>query len=273
MVAVTGIIANASPAKRVALYLRVSTHEQAKGHSLDSQRDTLREWAEAEGWSVTAVYADPGASGTTVMGRPDFQRMVADAELGEFDAVMVLKLDRFARSRGDSAVYRSRLERAGVALLSYSEPTDGLSRSAALLTNGLHELLAEHYSVELSEKTRAGWRKRAEKGLPSGDVPFGYRSAAPQAPPAIVPEEAEAIRGIFERYAGGSASLDELTNDLNARGFAPRSKRGNTRFGQKTVRGMLANRFYVGDIVYRGEVVALGQHEPIVDRDLFERVQ
>ena len=111
--------------KRVALYLRVSTVEQAKGHSLDSQRDTLREWARAEGWSPVSEYDDPGASGTNVEGRPGFRKMVADAEVGRFDAILVLKLDRFSRNRGDAAIYRKRLNQAGVALLSYNEPTNG----------------------------------------------------------------------------------------------------------------------------------------------------
>ena len=98
--------------QRVALYLRVSTAEQAKGHSLDSQRDTLRDWARAEGWNAVSEYDDPGASGTSVDRRPGFLKMVDDAEAGRFDAVLVLKLDRFARNRGDAAIYRERLERA-----------------------------------------------------------------------------------------------------------------------------------------------------------------
>ncbi len=129
---------------RVALYLRVSTAEQAKGHSLDSQRHTLREWARAEEWSVVSQYEDPGASGTSVDGRPGSQKLIADAEAGRFDAVLVLKLDRFAQNRGDAAIYRKRLGQAGVALLSYNERTDGLSPSAAMLSNGMHELIAEH---------------------------------------------------------------------------------------------------------------------------------
>ncbi len=199
--------------------------------------------------------------------------MIQDAESARFDTILVLKLDRFARNRGDAAIFRERLERAGVVLMSYNKRTEGLSRSAALLTNGLQELLAEHYSVELSEKTSAGWRKRAEKGLPAGDIPFGYLSAGPSEPPLVVAEEAEVLRGAFERYAVGDASLMDVAQYLNVRGFEPRSKRGSPLFGHKTVRGILANRFYIGDIVYKGEVVATGLHEPVISRELFERVQ
>ena len=157
--------------------------------------------------------------------------------------------------------------------MSYNERTDGLSRSAALLTNGLQELLAEHYSVELSEKTHAGWPKRAEKGLPAGDIPFGYASGGSSGPPVVVAEETEALRGAYERYAVGDASLMDIASYLNAQGLAPRSKHGSPLFGQKTVHGMLANPFYIGDIVYKGEVVAAGLHEPVISRELFQRVQ
>lgn len=78
---------------------------------------------------------------------------------------------------------------------------------------------------------------------------------------------------MFRRYSTGNASLMDLADDLSSRGFRPRSKRGHVTFGQKTIRGMLSNPFYVGDITYHGEVVGPGQHEPIIERDLFEAVQ
>lgn len=121
---------------RVALYTRVSTEEQAAGHSLSTQHDTLAAWADAEGWSIVDVYEDPGASGTNVRHRLAFQRMVQDAERQSFDAVLVLRYDRFARSLRDSAIYRERLAGAGVRVLSYSERTqDG---PAGFLTRGMH---------------------------------------------------------------------------------------------------------------------------------------
>jgi DNA invertase Pin-like site-specific DNA recombinase len=126
----------------VAIYTRVSTEEQASGHSLDTQRDTLCTWAQSQGWAVTGVYEDPGVSGVDARRRPAFQHMVADAEAGGFDAVLVLRYDRFARSTRDSATYRERLEAAGAVLISYAERTD--EGPAGFLTRGMHELLAEY---------------------------------------------------------------------------------------------------------------------------------
>lgn len=129
---------------------------------------------------------------------------------------------------------------------------------------------AAHYSVELSRRTSQGWRKRSEKGLPPGDIPFGYRSEGSQEPPSVVSEEADAIRDAFARYTRGDVSLMGVADRLNRLGHKPRSKVGHPAFGQKTVRGMLSNRFYPGDISYHGDVVARGQHDPIIDRELFD---
>ena len=201
---------------RVAIYARVSTQEQAKGHSIGDQVDRLTEWAAAEGWEVLATYADPGASATSVRKRPQFLQMIEDAEAGQFDRVLVRELSRFARNRGDAAIFRKRLEHAGVKLLSYQERTEGLSWPAALITNGMHELMAEHYSVDLSEKVARGWEARAKKGLTLGDVPFGYERDHPHEPVCPVAAEAEAVRHIFTEYATGTVTMAALAEWLNA---------------------------------------------------------
>ena len=87
-----------------------------------------------------------------------------------------------------------------------------------------------------------------------------------------MPEEAEAVRHAFELYASGSRSIADIGELLNGRGLRPRSKRRKTRCSKDNVGGMLANLFYVGDIVYKGEIVAQGRHEPIIDRALWQQV-
>lgn len=223
---------------------------------------------------MVCVYEDVAVSGTSLAGRSGFRQMLADARDGGFDAVLVLRRDRFARNIAEAMLTeQSLLETAGVRVLSHDEPAGNDDTPSAFLMRGMSNLMAEHYSVELSHKTKAGWRKQAEKGRPAGDIPFGYRSAGPRSAAVGVPEEAEALRSMFESYAVGNASLNDLADRLNARGFQPRSKRGHTTFGAKAVRGMLSNRFYIGDITYKGEVVARGQHEPVIEPNLFDLVQ
>ena len=259
--------------RRVALYLRVSTSEQTKGHSLDSQRTELVAWARSQGWEIAKVYEDAGASGTSVEGRTGFQQMIADAQAGSFDAVLVLKVDRFARSMRDATLYRELLNDHGVQIKSRTEPGVGERTPAGFLMGGMSDLWSEFYSVQLSDNVARGMATRARKGLPLGDIPFGYRRTSPDEPPAIVPEEAEAVRRGFERYAAGDQSMLGTADFLNAAGFRPRSKRGRLVFSKATVRGMLENPVYVGDITHHGEVIGRGRHEPIVSRELWEKVQ
>ena len=163
--------------RRVAPYLRVSTAEQAQGYSLDCQRDELLSWARSQGWEIADVYEDAGSTGTTVEGRHGFRRMVADAQQGRFDAVLVHRVDRFARSIRDSAIYRELLGDCGVQLKSKTEPTVGDGTPAGFLTHGLFDVVAAHYSVQLSHNVARGMEARAHNGLPLGDIPFGYRVA------------------------------------------------------------------------------------------------
>lgn len=261
------------PIHRVAIYARVSTREQAKGHSIDDQVDRLTAWADVEGWEVAAQFADPGASATSVKHRPQFRRMIEEAERGAFDAVMIRELSRFARNRGDAAIYRSRLEDCGVRLLSYQERTEGLSRPAALMTNGLHELMAEHYSVELAEKTARGWEARAKKGLTLGDVPFGYTRDHAQDPIRPLEPEAAAVQHLYERYQTGRHSMAELADELNAQGLQPRSKQGKTRFSKASIERIFKNSTYAGWVTRHGERLRKGLHEPLVSDALFDSVQ
>lgn len=259
--------------RRVALYLRVSTTEQAQGHSLDSQRSALIAWANSEGWEISAVFEDAGASGTAVQGRAGFLKMISAAQAGGFDAILVLKVDRFARSTRDSAIYRELLNDCGVRLLSKTEPTVGDGTPAGFLTHGIFDVISEHYSVQLSHNVARGKRTRAEKGLPLGDIPFGYKAIDPKQPPEIVPDEADAVLRMFEHYAAGDKSMLELAERFNHAGYCPRSKRERTVFSKATIAGMLSNPLYVGDITYHGQIVGTGRHEPIIGRTLWEQVQ
>jgi DNA invertase Pin-like site-specific DNA recombinase len=199
--------------------------------------------------------------------------MVADAPSGKFDALLVLKMDRFARSLRDATVYRELLDYHGVEIKSRTEPGVGERTPAGFLMGGMSDLWSEFYSVQLSDNVARGMATRAQKGLPLGDIPFGYRSTSPNEPPVVVPDEAEAIQRAFERYAAGDQSMLDIADFLNVAGFRPRSKGGRLAFSKATVRGMLENPIYVGDITHHGKVIGQGRHAPIVSRELWERVQ
>ncbi len=129
----------------------------------------------------------------------------------------------------------------------------------------------------IGERVRDKIAASKRKGIwAGGPVPLGYRSIGKK--PAIVPEEAETVRFIFTRYLE-LGSLGALLEELDRRGIRTKAcrltggrVRGDIRFGAGSLAYLLKNRFYIGEIGYRGEVHR-GEHEPILDRHLFEAVQ
>ncbi|MGD9932886.1 MAG: recombinase family protein [Dehalococcoidia bacterium] len=274
--ALRGAAPTAHRPSRVAVYVRVSTEEQAEGHSLAYQEDACRKAAAALGAEGVEVYTDAGFSAKT-SDRPAFQRMLRDAEAREVDAVIVYKLDRFARSRLDSLLAKQRLDRAGVRLVSVTEPLD--DTPAGLITEGMLQLIAEWYSADLKHKVTAGKRKRAEKGLMNAMPPFGYAAPAnPQAdPPIVVPAEAEAVRRAFETYASGTAPYKDIARQFNEAGFrtrhrAPKAHRddGARLWTGDSIRSLIQNPTYRGVVKHKGEELP-GRHEAIVSEDLWHR--
>ena len=112
------------------------------------------DYAEREGIEIVATYADEARSGTNASGRPEFLRMVADAQRSDWDCVLVYKSDRFARNRYDAATYKAKLRKAGVELLSATEGVpDG---PEGIILESVLEGMAEYYSANLAQNVKRG---------------------------------------------------------------------------------------------------------------------
>ena len=127
-------------------------------------------------------------------------------------------MDRFSRDRYDSAVYKAKLKKNGVRLISVNEPIS--DDPTGIILESLIEGMAEYYSANLSQNTRRGMRVARERGLwTGGHVPYGY---AVQDHRLVVSEiEAPLIRSVFERFAAGDP-LKAIVDDINAKGYRPR---------------------------------------------------
>src|SRR5438067_13586168 len=158
-----------------ATYVRVSSKEQVEGYSLDAQRRGCRDFCSARGYAVAAEYADEGLSAHTdnLAKRPDFARMLADAEAGRLDVVVVHKMDRFARRLRTALECLERLGRARVGVVSVSEPNLDYSTPQGFLFLSMLGALAEWYSRNLATETKKGWAERKRRGLYAGRLPFG----------------------------------------------------------------------------------------------------
>jgi DNA invertase Pin-like site-specific DNA recombinase len=213
---------------------------------------------------VYAEYVDPGHTGRTE-NRPAFQALAGDALAGRFQAVLVHKFDRFARSRAVSATYKELLRKNGVRVISITEPTDDTPTS--IIVEGMLEVVAEWYSVNLAQETRKGqWQVIRDGGWP-GPVTWGYEKD--ENGWIRLAEDAELVRSAFREFATGNYTLAEWVEVAFAMGY-------RTRQGNKINKGrwsqIFHNRFYIG-IVAWGGVEAQGKHAPLVDEETFNRVQ
>ena len=251
----------AAAASNAVIYARYSSHSQTE-QSIEGQLRDAYAFAQKRGLIVIGEYIDRAFSGTNDS-RPDFQRMIRDAERRQFAVVIVWKLDRFTRNRYDSAFYKARLKKYGVRVLSVMEAvSDG---PEGIIMEGLLESLAEFYSANLAENIRRGQRESVAKGwFLGGTIQYGYRST-PDHKLVENPDTAPVVREIFRRYTSGEGTA-AIAADLNRRGI--RSLQGRA-WTVNSFSKMLTNPVYVGRATYAGEILE-GCSVPLIDEQTFQ---
>lgn len=249
---------------KAVIYARYSSDSQRE-ESIEGQLRECTAFAEKNGMTVLRHYIDRAYSAKTD-NRPEFQNMIKDSGKKLFDVVIVWKLDRFARNRYDSARYKAMLKRNGVKVVSatevISEGAEGIILEAVL------EGYAEYYSADLSEKVIRGMTDNALKAkFTGGTVPIGYLVNNEQRF-EIDPLTAPFILEAYKRYDEGY-TLKQVRDWLNEKGLKNSLGRP-MQFG--SVRHLLKNRRYMGELSYRDVVIPDGI-PAIVPKDLFDRVQ
>jgi site-specific DNA recombinase len=196
--------------------------------------------------------------------------------VGKIDIVLVYKVDRLTRSLADFAKLIELFDAHGVSFVSVTQSFNTSSSMGRLTLNVLLSF-AQFERELIGERVRDKIAASKRKGIwVGGPVPLGY--AAVDKKILVVPAEAEAVRTIFARYLE-LGSVRALKEDLDRRGIRSKPRRlsdgrtiGGSRFGVGALAHLLKNRFYIGEVVYRG-AVHRGEHEPIVDSALFAAVQ
>ena len=266
---------------RCAIYTRKSTEHNLDlaFTSLDAQREACEAYITSqagEGWRVVADRYDDGAFSGASLERPALQRLLADIETRKLDTVLVYKVDRLTRSLADFAKLIELFEAHSVSFVSVTQSFNTRSSMGRLTLNVLLSF-AQFERELIGERVRDKIAASKRKGIwVGGPVPLGY--AAVDKKIVVVPAEAEAVRTIFERYLD-LGSVRMLADDLDHRRIRSKPRLlsngrsvGGGRFGVGALAHLLKNRFYIGEVVYRGEVYR-GEHEPIVQSTLFEAVQ
>lgn len=255
--------------KRVFIYVRVSTSQQAEeGYSIPQQIDRLTTYCKAMGWTVVKVYTDDGYSGGS-LDRPAMEQMIKEIEAGNADIVLVDKLDRLSRSQFDTLyMIQEVFDKNDVAFVSRNESFDTSTPFGKAMV-GILAVFAELERSRIRERMMDGQDGRAKEGKfrGGGFIPIGYNYNKEKG--ILEPNEYEAmqVKEIFNLFNARTPIFTIMTI-MNERGF--RTKYGEWK--EQTIRAMITRRIYIGEIMHRGEWLP-GQHDGIIDIDVFEKAQ
>ncbi|MBE6513542.1 MAG: recombinase family protein [Candidatus Methanomethylophilaceae archaeon] len=231
--------------RRAAVYIRVSTEEQAmEGYSLGAQEALLREFCVSQGWAVHQVYIDDGYSGRND-NRPSYRRMME--EIGDWDVLLVMKMDRIHRNFRNFMTMMETLERNGKKFASVNENLD-TSNAVGRFATDIIMRIAQLESEQTGERTYMGMREKAEtlekadsgKRTMGFTPPFGYALEGGKL--VAVPEELSVVSRIFSMYLGGT-TMEMICYELNSSGELTR--KGNP-WNKFNLRNVLHNPVYAG---------------------------
>ena len=228
---------------RVAAYARFSSSSQRE-ESIFAQLRAISEHCKRNNYTIVRTYIDEAKSATSTLNRNEFMRMIADSKKGDFDIVLVHKLDRFARNRYDSAIYQRELKKNGVKLYSVLENLDDSPES--VIMQSVLEGFAEYYSKNLGREVKKGMLENALSCRTTGGcLPLGYDLDS-EGHYIINEKEAEIVRLIYSMAAKGSgyrAILDELHNrNMLTKKLQP--------FKKTSLYSILTNPKYQGCFIY-----------------------
>ena len=250
--------------KKAVIYARYSSHSQ-RDESIDAQLRECHEYAVKNDYIILEEYCDRALTGKTD-NRAAFQKMIKDAKNNKFNYVLVYKLDRFARNRYDSAMYKNMLKKHNIKVISIKE---NISDSPeGIILESVLEGMAEYYSANLSQNIKRGMVENALQCKFNGSgIPLGF-SITPDKHYEINPVGAKIVQEIFEMYARGR-TVTEIINYCNEKGY--KTLKGNA-FNKNSLRKILTNEKYIG--TYRhGDVVIENGIPAIVEKELFDKVQ
>lgn len=234
--------------KRVAAYCRVSTDTMGQQESYDTQLRYYKTLIPANhDWEFAGVYADEGRSGTSAKHRPEFLRLMQDAEQGQIDIILTKSISRFARNVVDCQRYVKDLKSRGVEVRFEREGISSMDASADFIFTML-ATVAQEESRSISENVRWRYAKDFAKGVYSlgGNRILGYDMGDDG---KLTPNgDAWIIKKVFDNFLAGM-NYTEIAADLDAAGA--KRLRSDKPYTAERIRRILRNEYYVGDMLLR----------------------
>lgn len=235
----------------IAAYCRVSTDKEDQLNSLEAQKEFFTEYTKRTGDNLIKLYADEGISGTKIKNRKEFLRMLADAEHGLFDMVVVKDISRFARNTVDLLQSVRKLKALGIETQFLTANMTSMGNSEFVLT--IFGALAQEESANTSKRVKFGKKMNAEKGRVPNIV-YGYdKTIGDYFNLSVNEDEAKVVRQIYKWYTEEGYGAAKIANMLNERGC--KTKRG-CNWSQNAVCRILTNEIYTGKIINGKEEVA-----------------
>ncbi|MHB8962236.1 MAG: recombinase family protein [Saccharofermentanales bacterium] len=291
----------------VGIYCRLSRDDNngnLESMSIGNQKQMLVDYVKEKGWNLRDSYIDDGYSGTN-FDRPDFKRLLRDISSGKIDCVITKDLSRLGRNYAKVGYYTEEFFiEQGVRFIAVNDSFDTMREEENEIAP-FKNVLNEWYPRDISKKVRQVKKSSARQGKFMGSqAPYGYKKS-PEDKHILIFDEpaADIMRRIFQEYAGGDSArmiCDKLNQDgldsprfYNSKfpgGQTPRPEENNN-WGGRTVMQMLINQAYIGNMVQgkrqvisfktkkrrviepENWIVVEGTHEPIIDRETWDRVQ
>ena len=290
----------------VGIYCRLSRDDHngsLESMSIANQRQVLTDYVNEKGWKLEECYIDDGWTGTN-FNRPDFKRMIHDAEIGRINCIVTKDLSRLGRNYVEAGYYTEEyFIEHDIRFIAVNDGIDTIKDDNDIAA--FHHVLNEIYPKQVSKKVRQVKKKSAEQGKFMGSqAPYGYMKSPEDKHILIVDDEAAVIvRRLFKDFANGD-SARMMADKLNKEGVStPRfyhyEKEGKTNplseqknvWGSATITQLLKNQAYIGNMVQgkrqvvsfktkkmrtvspENWIVVENTHEPLVEKELWDRVQ
>lgn len=266
---------------KVALYVRVSTEEQAdEGYSINGQIKVLEEHCKNNSYQVVKVYKDEGISGKST-NRPSLKELLKDSESNKFDIVMVWKISRLSRKQLDFLNIIEHLKKHNVSFYSFSDNVDA-SNPMGIAMLQMMGTFAELERNTILENVKMGMTQRAKEGKWNGGSVLGYSSKDKKL--ILNENEANLVKHIFDLYISGKG-FKAIASQLNHEGY--KTKR-NAYFSTNSIRQVITNPLYAGFIRFNqvenwseqrrkgksnNPITVKGEHEPIISIEIWEKTK
>ncbi|MFD1955973.1 recombinase family protein [Paenibacillus thailandensis] len=235
--------------KRARGYVRVSTMKESQKDSPEHQEGAIKDHAKTMNMDIDYFYEDRDTA-TSIVARSDVQRMIEDAKKGEFDTLFFSSLSRFSRDALDALSLKRILVNAlNVRVISIEDFYDSGTDDNEMLF-GIVSVVNQKQSEQIGTSSKRGIRQSAAKGNYIGSIPpYGYKKVVVDGRKTleIVPEQANIVKQIFDKYVNGGLGEKAITNWLNENDIP--SYKGGT-WGITSIQRILQNEIYTGFNVY-----------------------